>query len=124
MVALSEIFLICLLLIFILMHIAIILKWIPYTFVWGGRLTSDKDMYRFEIPSTIVLIFFLWVAFDRVLNTPHFLTEQTSNILFWLMAILFSLSAIGNILSNHKFEKLVFAPLAFLLAVCCFIVVI
>jgi hypothetical protein len=45
---------------FLVLHFCIILKIIPRKIVWGNRLKSDKEMYRFETLSIIINIFFLF----------------------------------------------------------------
>ncbi|MBE0639732.1 MAG: hypothetical protein IH598_14535, partial [Bacteroidales bacterium] len=32
----------------IVFHVLIVLRLIPYSFIWGGRLKSDRQMYVFE----------------------------------------------------------------------------
>jgi hypothetical protein len=44
----------------LVLHFCIILKLIPSKIVWGNRLKSDKEMYRFEIISIIINIIFLF----------------------------------------------------------------
>jgi cellulose synthase/poly-beta-1,6-N-acetylglucosamine synthase-like glycosyltransferase len=42
----------------LVLHFCIILKIIPGKIVWGNRLKSDKEMYRFEIVSIILIYSF------------------------------------------------------------------
>ncbi|HRX24072.1 MAG TPA: hypothetical protein P5512_08030, partial [Chitinophagales bacterium] len=46
----------------ILFHICILLKLIPYNIAWGGRLEDDAAMYRMEIFSLVLNLFFAWMV--------------------------------------------------------------
>ena len=60
----KEVAIIGLIIIFILtaiFHFLVMVKVIPYKMVWGGRLKSDSDMYRFEMGSLMVNLVFLYM---------------------------------------------------------------
>ncbi|MDB5210431.1 MAG: hypothetical protein JWQ30_1258 [Sediminibacterium sp.] len=109
--------LLILLSLFLILHLLILLKVTPYHFVWGGRLKSDKEMYRFEIFSILVNAFFGMV----VLVQGDFLTidipKKIVTYALWLMAGLFLLNTLGNITSKNKLEQRFFTPITILLAV-------
>ena len=54
----------------IVFHLLVLIKIIPYKMVWGGRLKSDIDMYKFEAVSLTVNLLFLFILF------PVFLFAQ------------------------------------------------
>lgn len=103
----------------LLLHIAILLKLIPYDTIWGGRLKSLKEMYRFEIASVIInllmLLFFCslvdWISID--------MSVLWKKILLTILAVFFFFNTIGNIKSVNKFETWVFTPLTLYLTVVC-----
>ncbi|MDX2173063.1 MAG: hypothetical protein SFY56_08085 [Bacteroidota bacterium] len=99
----------------IVFHILVILKIIPYKLVWGGRLKSDKDMYRFEIVSLILNVFFLLVVCVRCEFIAIAINVNILRIILWIMAALFLLNTIGNLLSKNRNEKVIFTPITLLL---------
>lgn len=101
--------------VFLILHICIILNFIPYNLVWGGRLKGDKEMYRFEIVSILINLFFLFI----VLVQSHFITidfpKTIMTILLWGMTALFLLNTFGNAISKNKLEQKLFTPITILL---------
>ncbi|RIV17971.1 hypothetical protein DYU11_30145 [Fibrisoma montanum] len=101
----------------IVFHLLVLLHVIPYTIVWGGRLTSDTQMVRFELTSIAINAFMLVVVAIRAgLLRVNFL-PLLINIALWLMAGLFAVNTVANLASLNEFEKLAFTPLTLLLAV-------
>ena len=45
----------------IVFHICIVLKIIPYSITWGGRLKNDGEMYVFETLSIVINLLLSWV---------------------------------------------------------------
>jgi hypothetical protein len=102
---------------FLVLHFCIILKIIPRKIVWGNRLKSDKEMYRFETLSIIINIFFL---FSILVHSEIWMinfSKITMSIILWIMTILFAFNTIGNILSKNRLEQRLFAPITILLTV-------
>lgn len=99
----------------IVFHVLVLLKIIPYKVVWGGRLKSDKDMYRFEIVSLILNVFFLLVVCVRCEFITIAINVNILRIILWIMAALFLLNTIGNLLSKNRYEKIIFTPITLLL---------
>lgn len=95
----------------ILFHIMVLVKIVPYNIVWGGRLKSDAHMYRLELISLFVTVFFLGVILvkSRILLLPC--PEGLLNLILWIMVILFALNTVGNLFSKSRFERIVFTPL-------------
>jgi len=117
MIIIAQWGLLILLLMFLVLHFIILLKLIPYNLVWGGRLKSDKEMYRFEIFSILINSLFVIV----VLVQGGFLTIDISRKIItyalWLMTGLFLLNTLGNAISKNKLEKRLFTPVTILLAI-------
>lgn len=101
----------------LVLHICILLKFIPYNVVWGGRLKSDTEMYRFEIVSILINLFFLF----SILVQSNFLTinfpKKIMTIILWIMTALFLFNTFGNAISKNKIEQKVFTPITFILAI-------
>ena len=101
----------------LVLHICILLKFIPYNVVWGGRLKSDTEMYRFEIVSILINLFFLF----SILVQSNFLTinfpKKIMTIILSIMTALFLFNTFGNAISKNKIEQRVFTPITFILAI-------
>ena len=117
MISIAQFGLIVLLSMLLLLHFIILLKLIPYKLVWGGRLKSDKEMYRFEIFSILINSLFVIV----ILAQTNFLTIDVPKKLItyalWLMAALFLINTLGNAISKSKIEQRVFTPITILLTI-------
>ena len=102
---------------FLVLHFGIILKIIPSKIVWGDRLKSDKEMYRFEIVSIIINTFFLFyiLVYSDIFKI-HF-SKITMTVIIWVMTIFFAFNTIGNILSKNKLEQRLFTPITILLTI-------
>ena len=73
----------------LVLHLVILSKIIPYKFVWGGRLKSDKEMYRFEILSIIINSLFLIVVLVQASLLTIEIPKKLINYALWLMTVLF-----------------------------------
>lgn len=117
MVNIAQYGLIIILTIFLVLHICVLLKIIPYRIVWGGRLKSDIEMYRFETVSILVNLFFLFI----ILVHSNFLLidfpRHLMTIILWIMAVLFLFNTYGNIISKYKIEQKVFMPITIILTI-------
>ena len=117
MICIAQFGLLILLSLFLLLHFSILIKIIPYNLVWGGRLKSHKEMYRFEIFSILINSLFVIV----ILVQGHFLTidipKKIITYALWLMTGLFLLNTLGNVTSKNKLEQRLFTPITILLAI-------
>ncbi|PJZ58075.1 hypothetical protein [Leptospira barantonii] len=100
-------------------HLLVLTQIIPYTIVWGGRLTNLEEMYVFESLSIVLNSFFIWIALMKTGNTKTILPQKAITVILWIMAALFSLNTIGNILSQNDLERIVFTPVTAILAILC-----
>ncbi len=111
--------LITLLTMLVVVHVLILLRVIPYEMVWGGRLQDVSEMRRFEAVSIVVTLLMLVVVAvrGRFLNIK--INPMILHAALWAMFGLFLLNTLGNLLSNHFFEKWVFAPTTSILSLFC-----
>ncbi|MFN0275985.1 MAG: hypothetical protein ACKVPJ_09585 [Chitinophagales bacterium] len=105
----------------ILFHLSVLFKLIPHTYVWGGRLMSDKAMYKFESVSILLNIVFLVLILILSGYFQFHFSPKSARIILWAMAGLFLLNTIGNLLSKNKIERIIFTPITFLIALLTFI---
>lgn len=101
----------------VVFHLLVLLRVIPYDIVWGGRLTSEAQMVSFETVSILVNSFMLLVLALRAGVVPVRVPPLVLRLAFGLMAGLFALNTVGNLLSTNSFETWTFTPLTLLLAV-------
>lgn len=97
-------------------HLCILIKLIPYDIVWGGRLKTDNQMYRFEIISVLVNLVLISILLIKGSYLKFRLNKKIMNVILWIFFFIFVLNTIGNILANTTFEKL-FSVLTFILAI-------
>lgn len=95
----------------LIFHGLVIFKIIPYTIVWGGRLKTDTDMYRFEIVSILINTAFILIFLIKSKLIPFQINPLMMNIILWVMAGVFALNTWGNLISKNKWEKIIFTPL-------------
>lgn len=117
MVNIAQYGLILILSVFLVFHFLILLKIVPYNIVWGGRLKSDKEMYRFETVSILINFFFLFIISVHANIMIFSFSKIIMTIILWLIALLFTFNTLGNILSKNKLEQRLFTPITILLTI-------
>jgi hypothetical protein len=101
----------------LIFHLLVLTEIIPYSIVWGGRITNQSQMVIFEAVSIVVNAFFLLVV---LLKSGFFkvrLPEKITNGILWIMVVIFLLNTVGNLFSTNSLEKRIFTPVTLLLAV-------
>jgi hypothetical protein len=99
----------------IFLHLSILLKIIPYSIAWGGRLQNDEQMYMFETFSIIINLLLVSALLMKGRYIRLHFKEKTLNLVLWIFFILFILNTVGNLFAKTNFEK-VFAILTLTLA--------
>jgi hypothetical protein len=117
MVNFAQYGLIIILSIFLVLHFLILLKFIPYNIVWGSRLKSDTEMYRFEIVSILINLFFLFIILVQSSILTIDFPKKTMTIILWFITALFVFNTFGNVISNNKIEQKLFAPITIILTI-------
>jgi hypothetical protein len=117
MINFAQYGLIVILSLFLVLHICVLLKFIPYNIVWGGRLKTDTEMYRFEVVSILMNLFFLFVILVQsgflIIDFPKIIMT----VILWVMTILFLFNTFGNIKSKNKIEQKLFTPITIILTI-------
>lgn len=101
-------------------HFLILTSAIPYGSVWGGRLKSHSEMVTFESVSLVVNGLMLGIAAVKAGYLKMGVHPTLIRVSFWVMAVLFLLNTLGNLLSTSPFEKIVFTPVTLLLSLISF----
>ncbi len=100
-------------------HIMILLGVIDYSIVWGGRLKTRTEMLQFETVSLVLNAIFLMIVCVRM-NWIHLrIPRIVLTIVFWLMAGIFLLNTLGNLVSLNSLETIIFTPLTAVSTVFC-----
>lgn len=117
MIYFAQYGLIIILSLLLFLHILIFLKIIPYSIVWGNRLKSDKEMYRFETLSILASLFFLIIVLIQANILSFNLPDIFLTISFWIMSVVFAFNTVGNILSENKLERILFTPITIIMVI-------
>jgi hypothetical protein len=96
-------------------HLFVIFGVVPYSVVWGGRLTSKSRMIVFEAISFIVNLIIIFLI---LLRAGYIRTSRTNitRISMWVIFGIFVLNTVGNLFSASSLERAIFTPLTLLLA--------
>jgi hypothetical protein len=113
----ASIGLITILSLIIIFHFLVLLGIIPFEIVWGGRLTDSSQMLQFEIVSIALNFVMLVIVAIRSGHLNININEKIVTVALWIMAGLFLLNTVGNLLSNNALEKIIFTPLTILLSI-------
>lgn len=89
----------------LLFHVGVLVKWIPYTIAWGGRLTSDEEMYVFESISITINAFLMWVLCMNARYTRPIFSPCILRAVLWVFLVLFALNTLGNLFAQTNLEK-------------------
>jgi len=98
-------------------HILVLLKVVPADILWGGQATSS-NLITLEIIALAVTLFFGLVIAAK---TGHVIAGKFAgvvNMLVWLVFAFLLLNTLGNLASGISAENFIFAPIAFILALC------
>lgn len=88
-----------------LFHIAILIQFIPYESVWGGRIKSIEQMYALESAALSMNIFFIFLLMIKGEHIRAIISMKIVNVLLWMFLLLFLLNTVGNLLAEGHFEK-------------------
>ncbi|MBK0402216.1 hypothetical protein I5M27_04425 [Adhaeribacter sp. BT258] len=103
----------------ILFHAAVLLGFVPFEYVWGGKLQTAEEMYVFESVSIAInlLLIGLVLLKGRLLAAP--VPIKLINVLLWAFVAVFALNTLGNLAAETTLETLIATPLTFILAILC-----
>ncbi|HMN06240.1 MAG TPA: hypothetical protein PKD45_10985 [Flavobacteriales bacterium] len=88
----------------LIFHGMILLKVIPYTIAWGGKLESDAAMYRYEAVAILMNAALLSVLLIKAKAGNA--NERFMNSILWVFVVIFILNTIGNLMAKTTAEKL------------------
>ncbi|TGK50691.1 hypothetical protein EHQ16_04490 [Leptospira kanakyensis] len=101
-------------------HVIALFQFIPYKYLWGGRLSSVEEMYVMETVSLIVNTFFLWASFQYTQYLNKGLVPLWIRLVFAFIGIIFLANTIGNLVAVTDLETLLATPVTAVLSGICF----
>ncbi len=113
----SQIGMVVIFLLTIVFHLLVLVKIIPYGIVWGGRLQSDSQMYKFEATSIAINLLFMMIILVKSGYLKIRISPLIIRIFLWLMTGLFLLNTIDNLLSDNHLERIIFTPVTIILSI-------
>jgi len=100
-------------------HVLVLLKVIPADIVWGGQIQGvPANLVTLEIVALLVTAFFILIVAAKLGYLQAGKLSGAINVGLWLIFAYLLLNTLGNLASGISFEKLVFAPITILLALC------
>ena len=96
---------------------------LPITMAWGGTQSILTPTLRLaSLAAAGILLFFAYVIRRRAGLIGDTNISITIKILSWIITAFLLLNTVGNLASQSVGEKILFAPITFVLAVACFVV--
>jgi len=100
-------------------HVLVLLKIIPAAIVWGGQIKGvPANLVTLEVVALLVTGLFILIvaAKTNYIQVGKFSGAVTIGV--WLIFIYLLLNTLGNLASGISLEKLLFAPITIILALC------
>ncbi len=100
-------------------HFLVMLKIIPYTIVWAGKIENDTQMYQFESVSVLINV----ILFSAILLKSKIVRWNVNpkiiQVILYIFVVIFALNTIGNLFAKMTLETYIFTPLTFISAFLC-----
>jgi hypothetical protein len=106
----------------IMFHLLVLTGVIPFSGVWGGRLETVEDMYRFEIVSIAINLLVLVVLLQKRRNLLSGKSNKVINAVLWFFMGLFLLNTLGNLFAESIVERFLATPLTLLISVSIYLI--
>jgi hypothetical protein len=100
-------------------HVLVLLKIIPADIIWGGQIGGvPANLVTLETVSLLVTAVFILIVAAKTGYVQSGKLSGAVTIGIWLIFAYLVLNTLGNLASGISFEKLVFAPITIILALC------
>ena len=107
----------------IILQLLLAMGILPISMAWGGRQSELTTPLRIaSLASGILLGFFIYVIRRRAGLIGDMPIPIITRILSWIITAFMAFNTLGNLASLSIGEKILFAPISFLLAVACLVV--
>ena len=96
---------------------------LPISMAWGGRQPVLTTSLRIaSLAAAALLGFFVYIIRRRAGLIGEMPIPMMIRVLSWFITAFLALNTLGNLASSSTGEKILFAPISFLLAVSCLVV--
>ena len=100
-------------------HVLVLLKVIPADIVWGGQIKGvPSNLVTLEIVALLVTALFILIVATKLGYLQAGKLSGAVTVGLWLIFAYLLLNTLGNLASGISVEKLLFAPITILLALC------
>jgi hypothetical protein len=107
----------------IVLQLLLALGILPVSMAWGGQQSHLTPSLRIaSLAAVALLVAFIYVIRYRAGLLGVLPIPVSIKIFSWIIAAFMAFNTLGNIASSSKMEKLIFAPVTFLLTLACLIV--
>ncbi len=102
-------------------HVLVLLNVIPADIVWGGQIKGvPENLVTLESVALLVTAVFILIVAAKTGYLQVGKWSGAINVGVWLIFAYLLLNTLGNLASGISFEKLIFAPITIILALCAF----
>ncbi len=102
-------------------HVLVLLMVIPADIVWGGQIKGvPENLVTLESVALLVTAVFILIVAAKTGYLQAGKFSGAINVGVWLIFAYLLLNTLGNLASGISFEKLIFAPITIILALCAF----
>lgn len=102
-------------------HILVLLNVVPANIVWGGQIKGvPENLITLESVALLVTSLFILIVAAKIGYLQSGKWSGVINVGVWLIFAYLLLNILGNLASGISFEKLIFAPVTIILALCAF----
>jgi len=109
--------LLILLALMVIFHVLVLVGLVPSEIVWGGRATgSVTDTVILESIAVLVTIGFAWIVAMKVGYIRSLKRKWIVTAGMWVIFAYFCLNVVGNLASSSGAERMIFTPVAVLMA--------
>jgi hypothetical protein len=100
-------------------HVLVLLKVIPAGIVWGGQIKGvPANLVTLETVALLVTAVFILIVAAKTGYLQAGKLSGAVNVGIWLIFAYLLLNTLGNLASGISLEKLLFAPITIILALC------
>ncbi len=100
-------------------HFLVMLKIIPYTIVWAGKIENDTQMYQFESVSVLINVILFSAILIKCKIVRWHVNPKIIQVILYIFVVIFALNTIGNLFAKMTLETYIFTPLTFISAFLC-----
>lgn len=101
-------------------HLLVLVQWVSFDYVCGGRLQTVEQMRFSESLSIVITITMITVIAIKGAYIRSSISSKIINGFLWLFMCLFIVGTIGNFFAKTIVETVVFTPLSLISALLCF----